>query len=55
MGELEMHAISLLAIIPSQQTTIVIAIADLTELECKAMDMTGVAQMHVYWRTFVND
>jgi hypothetical protein len=57
MGKLEMHAISLLEISPSQETTRDrrdIIIVGLRAIECKAVVWTGLAQMYVYWQPFVN-
>jgi len=57
MGKLEMHAISLLEISPSQETTrdrSDIIIVGLRAIECKAVDRTILAQMYVYWQPFVN-
>jgi hypothetical protein len=52
-----MHVISLLEISPSQETTRDrrdIIIVDVTEVERKAVDWTGLAQMYIYWQPFVN-
>jgi len=56
-GKLEMHAIHLLEISSSQQTKRDkrdIIIVDLRAIECKAVDLIGLAQMYVHWQTFVN-
>jgi hypothetical protein len=53
MGKLEMHAIPLLEISPSQETTKArrdIIIVDLRETEYKAVDWTGLAQIYVNWQ-----
>jgi len=48
-----MHEISLLEISPRQETTKArgdIIIVDLREIEYKAVDWTGLAQIYVYWQ-----
>jgi len=57
MGKLEMHAFSLLEISSSQETTKDkrhIIIVDLRAIECKAVDLIGLAQMYVHWQAYVN-
>jgi len=47
MGKLETHAISLLEISPSQETTrdkMDIIIVELRAIECKVVDLIGLAQ-----------